>query len=66
MHVRRERKIERVREREREREKESERDRVRDNINNLRFWHFLWCANPQIINVEVVKKKKKVREGGNR
>ena len=31
------------------------------------FWHFLWCTNPQIINVEVVKKnvkKKKERERG--
>ena len=30
------------------------------------FWHFLWCTNPQIINVEVVKKmlkKKREREG---
>ena len=23
------------------------------------FWHFLWCTNPQIINVEVVKIKEK-------
>ena len=52
----------RERERERERERVIEREKKRDCARYNRyvcFWHFLLCTNPQIINVEIVEKKKK-------
>ena len=51
------------RERERERGeggREREREGGRGYIYILCFWYFLWCTNPQIINVEIVKKKEEV------
>ena len=35
---------------------------MRHTIDMYVFWHFLWCTNPQIINVEVVKKRERERE----